>query len=112
MITDPVCGKRINRGKANIVIEHEGVAYSLCCPLCQAEFERAPRRTPGRRLVKEPEGNRSAIPVAGSSSALGNRLMVVGFSPRSLTLDLRAARNVQTGFNAWAAEDSAPRHAR
>lgn len=43
MITDPVCGKRINRGKAHVVIEHEGVAYSLCCPLCQAEFERAPK---------------------------------------------------------------------
>ena len=42
MNIDPVCGKRINRGKAHIVIEHEGVAYSLCCPLCQAEFERAP----------------------------------------------------------------------
>ena len=42
VITDPVCGKRINRGKAHIVIEHEGVAYALCCPLCQAEFERAP----------------------------------------------------------------------
>ncbi|MDA1117270.1 MAG: YHS domain-containing protein [Proteobacteria bacterium] len=42
MTTDPVCGKRINRGKAHIVIEHEGVAYALCCPLCQAEFERAP----------------------------------------------------------------------
>ncbi|OGA31057.1 MAG: hypothetical protein A3F77_07965 [Betaproteobacteria bacterium RIFCSPLOWO2_12_FULL_67_28] len=43
MITDPVCGKRINRGKAHAVVEHEGVAYSLCCPLCQAEFERNPR---------------------------------------------------------------------
>lgn len=42
MITDPVCGKRINRGKAHIAIEREGVAYSLCCPLCQKEFERAP----------------------------------------------------------------------
>ena len=60
MITDPVCGKRINRGKAHIVTEHDGVAYALCCPLCQAEFERAPeayakpemgkkiRRKPGR----------------------------------------------------------------
>jgi YHS domain-containing protein len=43
MITDPVCGKRINRGKAHIVIEYEGIGYALCCPLCQAEFERAPR---------------------------------------------------------------------
>ena len=43
MLKDPVCGKRINRGKAYIVIEHEGVDYFLCCPRCQAEFERAPR---------------------------------------------------------------------
>jgi YHS domain-containing protein len=43
VITDPVCGKRINRGKAHIVIVYEGVAYSLCCPLCQKEFERAPK---------------------------------------------------------------------
>ena len=43
MITDPVYGKRINRGKAHAVVEFEGVAYSVCCPLCQAEFERAPK---------------------------------------------------------------------
>ena len=43
MTTDPVCGKRINRGKAHVVLEHEGVAYSVCCPLCQAEFERSPK---------------------------------------------------------------------
>lgn len=43
MITDPVCGKRINRSRAYAVIEYGGVAYSLCCPLCQAEFERSPR---------------------------------------------------------------------
>ena len=43
MITDPVCGKRINRGKAHVVVDYEGIAYSLCCPLCQAEFERAPK---------------------------------------------------------------------
>ena len=38
---DPVCGKRINRGKAHITIEHEGINYFLCCPQCQAQFERA-----------------------------------------------------------------------
>jgi len=43
VIADPVCGKRINRGKAHVVVEYEGVAYSLCCPLCQKEFERAPK---------------------------------------------------------------------
>jgi YHS domain-containing protein len=43
MNTDPVCGKRINRGRAHAVIEHGGVAYSLCCPLCQAAFERSPK---------------------------------------------------------------------
>ena len=43
MSKDPVCGKRINRGKAHIVIEYEGMDYVLCCPRCQAEFERAPQ---------------------------------------------------------------------
>jgi len=36
---DPVCGKRINRGKAHVVIEYEGVNYFICCPRCQTEFE-------------------------------------------------------------------------
>jgi YHS domain-containing protein len=39
---DPVCGKRVNRNKAHIAIEHRGEEYLLCCPLCQAEFERNP----------------------------------------------------------------------
>lgn len=57
MIVDPVCGKRINRGKAHVVVEHEGVAYSLCCPLCQKEFEREPkayaRPEAGQRLARK-----------------------------------------------------------
>ena len=43
MLKDPVCGKRMNRSKAHIVIEYEGVAYFLCCPQCQSEFERKPQ---------------------------------------------------------------------
>lgn len=41
---DPVCGKRITRNGAHIVIEFDGERYYLCCPLCQAEFERHPTR--------------------------------------------------------------------
>ncbi len=41
---DPVCGKRVNRNKAHIVIEYKGGEYLLCCPLCQAEFERNPEK--------------------------------------------------------------------
>ncbi len=41
---DPVCGKRINRNKAHIVLEHQGEEVLLCCPVCQAEFERDPRK--------------------------------------------------------------------
>jgi len=41
---DPVCGKRINRNKAHIVLEHNGQEYALCCPVCQAEFERHPEK--------------------------------------------------------------------
>ncbi len=40
MNRDPVCGKRVNRNKAHIAIEYRGREYLLCCPLCQAEFER------------------------------------------------------------------------
>ncbi len=39
LFKDPVCGKRIQRGKAHVVIEHQGYNYYLCCPRCQAEFE-------------------------------------------------------------------------
>ncbi len=40
---DPVCGKRINRNKAHITIEYDGMDYFLCCPQCQAQFERNPK---------------------------------------------------------------------
>jgi len=42
MLKDPVCGKRINRHRAQTAIEYDGWVYYLCCPLCQAEFERRP----------------------------------------------------------------------
>lgn len=41
---DPVCGKRMNRNKAHIIVEYQGVEYLLCCPLCQSEFEKHPRK--------------------------------------------------------------------
>lgn len=41
---DPVCGKRINRNKAHIVVEYKGHDYLLCCPLCQTEFEKHPEK--------------------------------------------------------------------
>lgn len=47
---DPVCGRRITRNGAQIVIEYVGQQYFLCCPRCQAEFERDPDQyTRGRR---------------------------------------------------------------
>ena len=44
MLRDPVCGKRIHRGRAHIHIEYEHVRYYLCCPLCQAEFQATPEK--------------------------------------------------------------------
>lgn len=41
---DPVCGKRVNRNKAHVVITYKGREYPLCCPVCQAEFERFPEK--------------------------------------------------------------------
>jgi YHS domain-containing protein len=39
---DPVCGQRVNRNKAHIVIIYKGREYPLCCPKCQSEFEMTP----------------------------------------------------------------------
>ncbi len=43
ILRDPVCGKRMNRNKAHIRLEYNGKEVLLCCPRCQAEFERNPR---------------------------------------------------------------------
>jgi len=45
---DPVSGKRINRNRAHIVMEYKGKSNHLCCPLSQAEFERAPEKYASR----------------------------------------------------------------
>lgn len=42
MLIDPVCAKRIKRNHAHIALDYDGVTYYLCCPNCQADFERAP----------------------------------------------------------------------
>ena len=44
MLRDPVCGKRIHRGRAHVHIEYEHTTYYLCCPLCQVEFEASPQK--------------------------------------------------------------------
>jgi len=41
---DPVCGQRINPNKAYVKIEYDGEVYYLCCPLCQREFEKDPKK--------------------------------------------------------------------
>lgn len=41
---DPVCGRKLNRQKAHIAIDHDGITYYLCCPRCQREFEADPQR--------------------------------------------------------------------
>lgn len=41
---DPVCGRRISRNKAHILIQWNKREYLLCCPKCQSEFEAHPQR--------------------------------------------------------------------
>ena len=43
MLHDPVCGRRIKRNRAYVAFDYQGTTYYLCCPRCQAEFERAPQ---------------------------------------------------------------------
>ncbi len=40
---DPVCGKKMNKTKAHIIIKFKGTDYLLCCPRCQSEFEKNPQ---------------------------------------------------------------------
>lgn len=56
MLKDPVCGRRIHRGRAQMAIEYEGVIYYLCCPRCQAEFEAAPERYARPELGEKARG--------------------------------------------------------
>ena len=59
MLRDPVCGRRVNRHRAQVAIEYERVTYYLCCPLCQTEFERAAAKYAhpewGERKRKDPD---------------------------------------------------------
>ncbi len=66
MLIDPICGKRIKRQRAHIAIDFEGTTYYLCCPRCQADFEREPKKfarpeigaktntSPGRHAKSQP----------------------------------------------------------
>jgi YHS domain-containing protein len=44
MDRDPVCKRKMNRNKAYVTIQYKGENYYLCCPLCQAEFEKDPEK--------------------------------------------------------------------
>ncbi|MBK8871785.1 MAG: YHS domain-containing protein [Elusimicrobia bacterium] len=41
---DPVCGKKIHRQKAQVVVKHGEGTYYLCCPVCQRLFEQDPEK--------------------------------------------------------------------
>ncbi|MFQ6065942.1 MAG: YHS domain-containing protein [bacterium] len=41
---DPVCGRKINRNKAYARVKYQDEIYYLCCPKCQSEFEKDPKK--------------------------------------------------------------------
>ncbi|MBS4033482.1 MAG: YHS domain-containing protein [Ignavibacterium sp.] len=41
-LRDPVCKKKVNPNKAYAKVKYGKEIYYLCCPLCQAEFEKDP----------------------------------------------------------------------
>jgi YHS domain-containing protein len=57
MVTDPVCGMRLNRRHAPAALEHRGVVYHFCVEQCRQAF------------AAEPE--RYLFPKTGQSSDLG-----------------------------------------
>jgi YHS domain-containing protein len=44
VLRDPVCGQKINKNKAHFRTTYRNRVYYLCCPLCQASFEKDPNR--------------------------------------------------------------------
>ena len=42
MVTDPVCGMRIDDGDAAATAEHEGVTYYFCSQACHNAFVAEP----------------------------------------------------------------------
>ena len=53
LVQDPICSKRFSREQAEAAIEYEGRLFYVCCPLCQAEFERDPAHYVRLRAGKE-----------------------------------------------------------
>jgi YHS domain-containing protein len=43
-VIDPVCGRKINKNKANVVIHYKGEQYYLCSPECQENFKNSPEK--------------------------------------------------------------------
>ncbi|TKJ29541.1 MAG: hypothetical protein CEE40_07965 [Chloroflexi bacterium B3_Chlor] len=58
MLRDPVCGRRVNRHRAQVAIQYERVTYYLCCPLCQTKFERDPGKYAGPEWGETGKGKR------------------------------------------------------
>jgi YHS domain-containing protein len=52
MVTDPVCGMRINKLHAAAEVEYHGVKYHFCAEQCRRAFEESPERY----LTGRPEG--------------------------------------------------------
>jgi YHS domain-containing protein len=44
LVTDPVCGMRINKGYAAAEMEHHGKTYYFCLKACREKFAADPRR--------------------------------------------------------------------
>lgn len=64
MLRDPVCGQRVQRGRAHVRVQHEGYTFYLCCPRCQAEFEANPSlyaRTAWGEKTSKPANGTAAI---------------------------------------------------
>ena len=48
MVTDPVCGMRIEEGAARASLSREGRDYYFCSAGCRVEFERHPEEYAGK----------------------------------------------------------------
>jgi class 3 adenylate cyclase/YHS domain-containing protein len=59
MVTDPVCGMRIDQDDAVATAEHDGQRYWFCSEACRATFTADPAQASGDRLAEAELGRRS-----------------------------------------------------
>ncbi len=69
LVTDPVCGMKVDPEKTEHHADYKGTTYSFCCPHCKAKFENDPGKYLGAGEQPEPHHEHAHHAEAGEAAA-------------------------------------------